>query len=161
MKRPNKALQPTFSLRKNAAELGRSAVRSWTISMNPKRLIAMLLVIAALAAVGLALDHYQRNKVALPSGVVTLAEFAIRMPTPEKVIAFEKDGSSYFEVIGRPRPSFPTVPSGPPAYIFDSTGHISYWTIDVGDSPQYWKNWQNRSRGREVSMGEALESVRQ
>ena len=99
-----------------------------------KRLISTLLVIAAVAGVGLALDRHQRNKVALPSGVVTLAEFAARMPKPEKVIAFEKDGSSYFEVIGRPRPSFPTVPSGPPAYIFDSTGHISYWTIDVGDS---------------------------
>jgi hypothetical protein len=130
------------------------------ISMqNSKRLISTLLVVAAIAAFGLAMDHYQRNKVTLPKGVVTLAEFAGRMPTPEKVIAFEKDGSSYFEVIGRPRPSFPSMPSGPPAYIFDSTGHISYWTGDVGDSPQYWKNWQNRSTSHEVSMGYALESV--
>ena len=100
-----------------------------------------------------------KEKVALPNGVVTLAEFAGRMPTPEKVIAFEKDGSSYFEVIGRPRPSFPSMPSGPPVYIFDSTGHISYWTGDVGDSPPYWENWQNRSTSQEVSLRYALEAV--
>jgi hypothetical protein len=58
------------------------------------------LVIAAVAGFGLALNLHQRNKVALPSGVVTLAEFATRMPKPEKVTAFEKNGSSYFEVIG-------------------------------------------------------------
>jgi hypothetical protein len=122
-------------------------------------LILTLVIVAAIAGLGLVLDFYQRNKVALPSDVLTLSEFATRMPTPEKVIAFERNGSSFFEVIGRPRPSFPTVPSGPPAYIFDSTGHISYWTIDIGDSPPYWEDWQNRSNSREVSMREALNSV--
>jgi hypothetical protein len=126
---------------------------------SPKRLILTLLITATIAGLGLALDVYQRNKVALPSDVITLAQFATRMPTPVKVIAFERNGSSYIEVIGRPRPSFPTVPSGSPAYIFDSAGRISYWTGDIGDSPPYWNDWQNRSNSREVSMQEALKSV--
>jgi hypothetical protein len=126
---------------------------------KPKRLILAFLIIVTIAGLGLALDFYQRNKVTLPSNVITLGQFATRMPTPVKVIAFERNGASYIELIGRPRPSFPTVPSGPPAYIFDSTGHISYWTGDIGDSPAYWKDWQNRSNSREVSMQEALKSV--
>ena len=129
------------------------------VKKKTKRLIPTLLIIAAIASLGLALDFYQRNRVALPRDVITLAEFATRMPTPVKVVAFERNGSSYIEVIGRPRPSFPTVPSGSPAYIFDSNGHISYWTGDIGDSPPYWEDWQNRSNSREVSMQQALKSV--
>jgi hypothetical protein len=123
-----------------------------------KSLITALLVFGVIVGFWIGLPLYQKSKLALPSDVVTLAEFSVRMPKPEKVIAFEKNGSSYVEVIGSP-PGFPTVPSGPPTYIFDSTGHISYWTIDVGDSSQYWNNWQNRSNSREVSMREALQSV--
>src|SRR5687767_5744959 len=72
---------------------------------------------------------YQRNQLVLPSNIITLAKFCIRMPKPDQVVAFEKNGSSYFEVIG-PLPGFPMVPSGPPVYIFDSTGHVSYWTSE-------------------------------
>lgn len=59
-----------------------------------------------------ALPIYQKLKLALPSHVDTLAEFSADMPKPEKVIVFEKNGSSYVEVIGV-RPGFPSVPSGP------------------------------------------------
>ena len=124
-----------------------------------RRLILTLLIIATFAGFGLALEFYQRSKVELPADVRTLADFANRMPPPEKVIAFERNELTYFELIGRPRPSFPSVPSGPPAYIFDSTGHITYWTGDVGDTPQYWNQWQNRSNSRVISMREALNLV--
>ena len=126
---------------------------------RPRHLIFTVLIIVTVVGSGLALDFYQRNKVALPSNVLTLADFATRMPRPEKVIAFERNGASYFELIGRRRPSFPTVPSGPPAYIFDSTGHIRYWTTDTGDSREYWEDWQNRSNTRQISLQEALNSV--
>lgn len=101
---------------------------------------------------------YQRNQLVLPGNVVTLAEFSATMPKPEKVIAFEKSGSTYVEVIG-PLPGFPMVPSGPPAYIFDSSGRIAYWTTDTGDTTEYWENWQGRSNIREISMCEALQSL--
>jgi saccharopine dehydrogenase-like NADP-dependent oxidoreductase len=78
------------------------------------------------------------------------------MPPPHKVIAFEKNGSTYVEIIGS-LPGFPTVPSGPPAYIFDSSGRIAYWTGDTGDSTEYWENWQHRSNIREISLSEALQ----
>jgi len=126
---------------------------------NRKSLITALLVVVVFVGFGIALPVYQKSKLALPSDLANLTEFSARMPKPEKVIAFEKNGSSYVEVIGSP-PGFPTVPSGPPAYIFDSAGHISYWTVDVGDSSEYWENWQNRSNSREVSMREALQSVK-
>ena len=76
------------------------------------------------------------------------------------VITFEKNGSSYFEVIG-PLPGFPLVPSGPPAYIFDSTRRVSYWTSDIGDTEEYWETWQDRSNVREISMCQALQSVKE
>lgn len=87
----------------------------------------------------------------------TLSKFAAEMPEPEQVIIFEKDGSTYVEVVGR-LPRFPTIPmpSGPPIYIFDSTGRIRFWTIDSGDSSVYAEEWYKRSSSREVSMQEAL-----
>lgn len=126
---------------------------------NRKNLIMTLLLFAVFAGFWVGVPLYQKTKLALPSDVVTLAEFSARMPKPEKIMAFEKYGSPYVEVIGQP-PGFPAVPSGPPAYIFDSTGHISFWTTDVGDSTKYWEDWQNRSNSREISMPEALESVK-
>jgi len=120
-----------------------------------------VLVLALLAGFGIGLSFYQRSKLALPRHVDTLAKFSAEMPQPEKVIAFDMNGSSYVELIGRPpRFSLFPVPSGPPAYIFDSTGHISYWTIDVGDSTGYWEDFQNRSNSREISIREALELVK-
>ena len=120
-----------------------------------------LLALALVVGFPIGSGFYQRRKLALRSHVVTLAEFSASMPKPQKVVVFEKDGSSYVEVIGLP-PSFPAVPvpSGPPAYIFDSKGHISYWTADVGDSTEYWKKWQNRANIREVSMKDGLEFVK-
>jgi len=99
---------------------------------------------------------YQRHKLVPPSNTVTLAGFSATMPPPRKVIAFEKDGSAYVEIIG-PLPGFPKVPSGPPAYIFDSSGRIAYWTADIGDSLEYWENWQHRSNTREISLCESLQ----
>ena len=113
--------------------------------------ILTLMVVSFLAG-----TFYQQNKLVLPSNVVTLAEFSVTMPPPHKVIAFEKNGSSYVEIIGS-LPGFPKVPSGPPAYIFDSSGRIAYWTGDTGDSTEYWENWQNRSNTREISLCEALQ----
>ena len=99
---------------------------------------------------------YQQHKIVPRSNTVTLAEFSATMPPPQKVIAFEKNGSSYVEIIG-PLPGFPTVPSGPPAYLFDSSGRIAYWTADTGDSTEYWEKWQHRSNSREISLCEVLQ----
>jgi hypothetical protein len=126
-----------------------------------KSSILALIIFALFAGFAIGLTIYQWSKLSLPSHVDTLAKFSAEMPQPQKVITFDKDGSSYVEVIGRPpRFSLLLVPSGPPAYIFDSTGYIRYWSLDVGDSPQYWNNWQNRTNSREVSIEEALELVK-
>jgi hypothetical protein len=123
--------------------------------MSMKSQIALLttMVISVFAGV-----LYQQHKVALPGNIVTLAQFSSKMPPPQKVIVFEKDGSSFVEVIGQ-LPGFPKVPSGPPAYIFDSSGQIAYWTGDTGDSAGYWEKWHDRANTREVSLCEALQWV--
>lgn len=114
-----------------------------------------VLIVVLLGCCGMGLAIYQKNKPSLPVNINTLSKFAAQMPKPARVILFEKDGSSYVEVIGHPT-GFPNVPSGPPAYIFDSTGRVRYWTVDTGDSPAYWEDWQGRSNSRDVSMQEAL-----
>lgn len=131
--------------------------------MNIKRhksVIMSLLALALVVGFPIGAGFYQRRKLALPSHVDTLAEFSANMPQPKKVVVFEKDGWSYVEVIGLP-PSFPVtpVPSGPPAYVFDSNGHINYWTVDIGDDAEYWAKWRHRANSREVSMKDALEFV--
>ena len=126
-----------------------------------KSTIMSLLALALVMGFPVGSGFYQRRKLALPSHVQTLAEFSANMAKPEKVVVFEKDGSSYVEVIGRPPRYFAVpVPSGPPVYIFDSSGHVRYWTVDVGDTAEYRDDWLNRTNSREVSIHEALEFVK-
>lgn len=124
-----------------------------------KDLIITLVGLALMLGFFVGGSIYQRGKLRLPSHIDTLAEFSTERPKLKKVVIFEKDGSAYVEVVGLP-PDFPAVASGPPAYIFDSKGHISYWTVDVGDSTEYWRGWQNRANSREVSMEDALGFVK-
>ena len=123
-----------------------------------KDLFIGLLFLAVMAACWLGAYVYQMNRHALPGHVDTLAEFAAEMPGPERVAVFEKGAAHYVEVTG-PRPGFPAVPSGRPAYIFDSGGRVRYWTIDTGDAPEYWEMRQERANSREVSLTEALKLV--
>lgn len=129
-------------------------------AMNVKRLKSLLIPIFLVLPVicWIAFSIYHTRKHYLPTRVDTLTKFNAGMPKPDRVIVFEKDGSKYVEVVG-PRPRLPTISppsSGPPVYIFDSAGRIRYWTIDSGESPDYWEEWQNRSNNREVSMQDAL-----
>lgn len=46
-----------------------------------------------------------------------------------------------------------TLPSGPPAYHFDANGHLIDFTLDVGDSTQFQREY-DIYRGKEIAVAE-------
>ena len=97
------------------------------------------------------------NRVRLSDDVDTIAEFAQKMPLPEKVEIAERNGCKYFFVVGSSRM---ILPSGPPVYAFDRQGKLITWISDVaevGERHPWWNYYDKATRIREVSIQEAIE----
>jgi len=56
-------------------------------------------------------------------------------------------------VFGDVKPLLWTLPSGPPAYRFDSAGRLADFTLDVGDSTRFQRDY-DVSRGTEVALSD-------
>lgn len=78
-----------------------------------------------------------------PGSINHISQFSARFPEVERAYEIRRDGQR-FVVLMTPIPNVERkwhVPSGPPAYVFDSKGNLSYWTTDIGDDPRFWKEW--------------------
>ncbi len=56
-------------------------------------------------------------------------------------------------VFGDVQPLLWTLPSGPPAYHFDATGRLTDFTLDVGDSTKFQRDY-NVYHGTEVALSD-------
>ncbi len=59
--------------------------------------------------------------------------------------------SDHVCVFGDPLGGLWTFPSGPPAYLFDQSGHLVDYTCDVGDSPTFQNDYRVHS-GVEIDL---------
>lgn len=119
--------------------------------------VALLLLVVCSLTFGVIIypaTPWGMEGIAPPESVDTLEEFKREMPTPDFVY-FRENSEDVFLVIGPMKES--TFPSGPPAYVFDSTGKLKYWSRDTGDdydSPAalaaHSGNWLS------ISMDEAI-----
>jgi len=71
---------------------------------------------------------------------MSISDFAREKPAPQAIVPFEKNDRTYFGWIAE-LPSW-DVPSGPPIYVFDESGKMIDFTIDVGDDPSFKDNWE-------------------
>jgi|GEM_PF-2565907 len=69
---------------------------------------------------------------------------------PQEVRYCEQDGSTYFLVVGKPVTSLFSLPSGPPAYVFDGAGNLVEWCGDLGDNPDFCKRWSKLILGERI-----------
>ena len=90
-----------------------------------------------------------------PGGATNLVSFLQAQHDRLKIQRFTQDGQRHFLV----QRLFPTVglslPSGPPAYIFNERGALVDWTGDLGEAVKFHENWTNLSGAKEISIAEA------
>jgi|GEM_PF-2553292 len=74
-----------------------------------------------------------------------LIKYLEERPNAYVVLKFVSDGKDYVYVVGRYSSwQMISLPSGPPAYIFDERGNLVDWTPDTGDV-SFGKDWGNRN----------------
>lgn len=113
------------------------------------------LVIAGIVSVliGVWIHHLHRWCESVQPGGSTLAEVLAKLPDPVAGRAFTQDGHQYLALLG-PVQTYPKFPSGPPVYIFDSTGQLIDWTADEGDDEAFRSRWSTFFRGRALTPQE-------
>lgn len=70
-----------------------------------------------------------------------------------------KDGDTFFIAYNPPKKMNEmghAVPSGPPAYVFDSKGQLVDWSLDTGEDPEFFRKW---SKGWSESSLEELKGL--
>lgn len=80
-----------------------------------------------------------------PEDVVDLDTFLEEMPAPSRGFVMRIAGEEYVELEG-PMMSHHLMPSGPPAYVFDSSLRLVDWSSDIGDDPKFVSEWRNGYR---------------
>jgi len=69
------------------------------------------------------------------------------------------DGKPYIKVIRDVDSSILHLPSGPPVYIFDRSGVLVDWTLDLGDDPAFELRWGNTGSGVSIGSQQAKDLI--
>jgi hypothetical protein len=120
--------------------------------MSPKRQTITILLVVFLLIGGWMLWLLAWARSIEPAGP-TLAEHLAHRPAAEERRVFIKDGQEHLALFGSTQ-VLPKPPSGPPVYIFDSTGQFVDWTIDMGDDNKFHERWPELFSGRVIGVEE-------
>ena len=115
-----------------------------------------ILILLGLAAIGwFSLAAVEARRLRPPTSARTLPSFLSVMPRPERFEIHVAGDRRYLLVVGR-LPALLTLPSGPPVYVFDTSGKLLDWTADSGDDPRFVERWGSHSGGQRISKAEAI-----
>ena len=118
-----------------------------------KTILALLLVFAAYVAIEVICQCRAK-----PPATVRNLEQYLGWQTRHRRAELQDVGGQTFVVMHGPLAGL--VPSGPPVYVFDSTGRLVDWTTDSGDDPRFQGKWFGPDRNpREVSAEDARQQV--
>jgi hypothetical protein len=112
-------------------------------------------VFACLIAVWVYSEMRSSKAVRPPAGATNLVAFITSVPRIAEIRKFVHNDKLYLEVIGKPYESLMSVPSGPPAYIFDETGLFVDWSRDLGDQPSFVRKWGGFSNSTPITIEQA------
>ena len=121
-------------------------------------IIATLLV--CLFSVWVYSEKKSASEVRPPEGATNLVAFLEERPRPVQIRRFVHDGKTHIEVVGEPATSLLSLPSGPPAYIFDERGALVDWCRDLGDQSSFVKKWGSFSNATPINAEEAKQLVK-
>ena len=122
-----------------------------------KKVIKTILVLLLAFAAYIAVEVICQCRAKPPATVQNLEQY-LGWQTGHRRAELQESGGQTFVVMHGPLASL--VPSGPPVYVFDSTGRLVDWTTDSGDDPRFHEKWFGRNRNaREVSAEDARQRV--
>jgi hypothetical protein len=120
-------------------------------------------IIGVLVIMFLSAFVYEENRRAVaarpPEEGANLITFLEARPNSSGVRKFVHNNKVYIEVLGEVGVFFLSVPSGPPAYIFDETGLLVDWTGDRGDDAAYKSKWGSLGNGMFISIEDAKQII--
>jgi hypothetical protein len=121
--------------------------------------LIIALFILCLAAVWIRSEARYSRAIRPPAGATNIVLFLKSRPDSTRPLLFTNEGRVYLE-ISRPisNPGL-ALPSGPPAYIFDSSGDLVDWTPDLGDDPKFHSKWSGLTNATAITFGEAKELI--
>jgi len=124
-----------------------------------KKIFIVGAILACLLTAWIYSETASARAVRPPPGATNLVAFLEAKPQLTNVCRFVHNGKVCFEVIGIPSISPLSLPSGPPAYIFDETGAFVDWSADIGDNPSFLSKWGGFTSASSISTEEARHLV--
>jgi len=100
--------------------------------------VGVLLVIAWLGA-----EMYFGTRAFPPEHVRDATSYLDWRPDTQVFAILDGPGGEHLMAIG---PGGGVLPSGPSAYIFDRTGRLVDYSLDIGDDPDFDERWNAQSR---------------
>ena len=116
-----------------------------------------LLVILVACILVLYILKERKNTLAVypAEGATNLVTFCRTGARISAVRRFTYNGKVYVEVIGEPRMSLLSLPSGPPVYIFDDIGTFVDWSSDIGDNQTFIRKWGGFSNSCAIGVDDS------
>jgi len=91
-------------------------------------------------------DQWHYSKSVTPNGVTTVSDFYNRFGTPVSIETVEQKGTTYYRLSSQNPQYTSKIQSAPPAYIFDSSGHLVDWCSDPGDDGAFLDKWYHHGQ---------------
>jgi hypothetical protein len=78
-----------------------------------------------------------------PTGITNMHDHFSRWGQPKGIYRRERSGTNVFIFVGLTNKLPSALPSGPPAYVYSSSGPGLFldWTPDLGDDPEVHERW--------------------
>ena len=100
-----------------------------------------VIVLFVVGIVAIAVLDIKRHTPSSPG--IQISDFAREKPAPQAIVQFEKNGRTHFGWIAELSTlDTITVASGPAVYVFDDSGTMVDYTIDISDHPTFEQNWK-------------------
>ncbi len=71
----------------------------------------------------------------------TFSEYLASQRPPQRVAMVVTPDATNYVAYGSLAGSRLAVPSGPPAYVFDASGSLIYYSVDIGDDSSFHQRW--------------------
>jgi hypothetical protein len=123
-----------------------------------RRILYCISSIAICVCVLIASDAFVYESIRPKEG--ELLEDILSRDGNERIRFVSIDDIEYIEVIGRIRSTPLTLPSGPPAYIFDDRGYLVTWTSDRQNDRMFRQQWGEMGDEQWVPLDQVLASVK-
>lgn len=120
-----------------------------------KKIAWTVLAFVCLALVWVRGEIRHAQAVRPPPGATNLNAFLQTGPKVARIQRFTVGDRSYIEVVGRPPLIGLSLPSGPPAYVFDESGTLLDWAGDTGEATHFNEKWRGRSNLVPLTVEEA------